>query len=140
MNRDDGGREAAGNVSKRQTILVVEDDADVLDVVVLHLTLLGYHVLTARNGPEALVMLKASPPIDLLFTDFVMPEGMSGVELAEHARRLDPGVKVLLTSGYRGRAAPCADVLPFPLLAKPYRQVELTAMIRDALGEHGCGR
>jgi CheY-like chemotaxis protein len=104
--------------------------------VVAMLDGLGYRVLTARNGPEAIDILKTDQPIDLLFSDVIMPRGMSGVDVAKEAQRLRAGIKILLTSGYT------AEVLRqqgasgnFPVFSKPYRQHELAAEIERVL--HG---
>ena len=69
---------------------------------------LGYRVLTAQNGREALSVLKRGEPIDLLFTDLVMPHGISGGELARRARQMRPELKILLGSGYSARISPDA--------------------------------
>jgi CheY-like chemotaxis protein len=96
---------------------------------------LGYRVLTARNGLEALSMLKRGEPIDLLFTDLVMPHGISGAELAQQARQIRPELKILLGSGYSGISAAAAADLP--ILGKPYRQAELAAKLRAVLAGRG---
>jgi hypothetical protein len=88
-----------GPASSHETILVVEDDEDVLLVAAENLTELGYHVETAVNAAQALEILKGDDPVDLLFSDVVMPGGMNGVQLAVEARRIRPELKVLLTSG-----------------------------------------
>jgi CheY-like chemotaxis protein len=119
-----------------QTILIVEDDEDVIEVVSTHLSRLGYHIILARCGREALAELRQATPVDLLFTDFSLPENMNGAELAVEARRLRPHIKVLLTTGYHAGPAPPRDgAETFPILTKPYRQSELTAKIRDALSD-----
>jgi signal transduction histidine kinase len=119
-----------------ETILAVEDDDLVRAHVAAELKGLGYAVLIARDGAEALEMLRGPAAIDLLFTDVVMPGGMSGPELAQLASQLRPGLKVLFTSGYtentvihEGRLDP--GVL---LLNKPYRRPELALKLRAALG------
>ena len=117
-------------------ILVVEDDEDVLDVTSAMLTELGHQVLRARNGSEAIQMLKSNRGFDLLFSDVRMPQGMSGVELAREAKRLRNGIKVLLTSGY------AEDVLvrhraldEFPIINKPFNQADLARRLRSALSD-----
>jgi CheY-like chemotaxis protein len=117
-----------------ETVLVAEDDPFVRAYAVSCLSSLGYQVVAAANGEDALLKLNESVPVDLLFTDVVMP-GIDGWELADRARRLRPGLKVLLTSGYaletlesRGRLHPGTAVLN-----KPYRKVALAKRVRDTL-------
>jgi PAS domain S-box-containing protein len=117
-----------------ETILIAEDDPFVRSSVILRVEALGYRVVAAVNGKEALQRLRADPGIDMLFTDIVMPGGMSGWELADQARRIRPGLPVLFTSGYaletlveQGRAQAQAVVL-----TKPYRKAELAQRLRDA--------
>ena len=112
-------------------VLVVEDDEDVLDVTSVMLQELGYHVVCARNGAEAIQLLTSGRQFDLLFSDVVMPPGITGVELAREAKRLYADLKVLLTSGN------AADVLArygaedeFPIIGKPFRRVELAQYLR----------
>jgi PAS domain S-box-containing protein len=119
-----------------ETVLVVEDDDMVRGIAVDHLAVLGYRTVEARNAVEALERLRSGARVDLLFTDVVMPGGMNGRELAQRARALRPGLKVLFTSGYtenaivhHGRLDP--GVL---LLQKPYRRQALAQKLRDALG------
>jgi PAS domain S-box-containing protein len=125
-----------------ETILAVEDDAMVRDYVVGLLSNLGYSVLVATTAEEALAIVGRDQPIDLLFTDVIMPGSINGHELAEIVRRLRPSLKVLFTSGYtenvlvhRGRLDP--GVL---LLAKPYRKADLARMVRMALSGKGTER
>jgi CheY-like chemotaxis protein len=96
---------------------------------------LGYRVLTAADGPRALVVLRRPEPIDLLFTDVVMPHGLSGRELAEKARLIRPDIKVLYTSGYTENAIVHHGRLDagIDLLNKPYRRTELAHKIRAVL-------
>lgn len=104
------------------TILVVDDEAGLLDIAKESLQTLGYRVVTAGNGPQALELLAKEPQIKLLFSDVVMPGGINGYELAALATKGWPGIKVLLTSGFTGRAAvdDRLDPLRINLLRKPY--------------------
>ena len=119
-----------------ETVLIVEDDPFVLSFAVTCLKSLGYRVMTAADAREALTWLNQdATPLDVIFTDIIMPGGMSGCELAERARQIRPGIKVLLTSGYaldalaeRGR--PNADAF---VLGKPYRKSELAVHMRSVL-------
>jgi PAS domain S-box-containing protein len=119
-----------------ETILVVEDDSRVRRVAVARLDDLGYRVIEASNAAEALEQLEHHRDIALLFTDVVMPGGMSGDELAQHARRKNPNLKVLLTSGY---AEPeiAGRELAFSgsWLKKPYTSKELALKLRSLLDE-----
>ena len=126
-------------VARGETVLVVEDDADVRDVSVETLRALGYRVLTASDGVEALEVLERTDGIDLLFTDVVMPRGMNGAELARRAQGLRPGLRVLLTSGYTAQALSSEHgIAPgLPLLRKPYRGAELAREVRAALASGG---
>jgi CheY-like chemotaxis protein len=118
-----------------ETILVVEDNPDVRRLVLRQLRDLGYVVIEAANGPEALKVLDGGASIDLLFTDVVMPGGMTGRQLAEAAKTRRPGMKTLFTSGYTedsilrlGKLDPGVR-----LLSKPYRKHELATRIRETL-------
>ncbi|KPF71812.1 histidine kinase [Bosea sp. AAP35] len=119
-----------------ETILVVEDDARVRRVAVARLEDTGYRVLEAKTAAEALRMLASHPEIALLFTDIVMPGGMSGDELAREARLLMPALKIIMTSGF---AEPSVVVREFAAeaswLKKPYSAMELAVRIRDLLDE-----
>jgi CheY-like chemotaxis protein len=113
-----------------ETILVVEDDELVRDLVVEIMTDLGYRVFHAADGSEALDVIQREKSIDLLFTDVALPNRISGVELARAARQRQPGLKVLLTTGDAKLASGAEE---FPSVAKPYRRVELAMRLRDAL-------
>jgi CheY-like chemotaxis protein len=118
-----------------ETVLVVEDDEPVRRLAALELRAMGYHVLTAASGAEALQVLRADPPVDLLFTDIVMPGGMTGRELADAACRMRPGLHVLYTSGYTDNAIVHHGRLDagVQLLSKPYRRADLARAVRQAL-------
>jgi CheY-like chemotaxis protein len=120
-----------------ETILVVEDNPDVRRLVLRQLRDLGYAVIEAANGPQALKILEDGAAIDLLFTDVVMPGGMTGRQLAEAAKGRRPNLKTLFTSGYTedsilrlGKLDPGVR-----LLSKPYRKHELATRVREALDQ-----
>ncbi len=114
------GAESAKNV---WAVLITEDDSDVLTIAAETLRLLGYEVYTATNATEALAILKQGTPIDILFTDIVMPYSMNGIALAREARRLQPGIRVLLASGYSRDRMDAAEDMAF--MSKPYQMAEL---------------
>jgi PAS domain S-box-containing protein len=116
------------------TVLVVEDDADVREMVIEMLSDLGYRTSVAESGAQALALLRQHKDIDLLFTDVVMPAGMSGGDLARTVRRLHPTVKILLTSGYAGiEPQATAARREFPFITKPYRAAALRRKITEVL-------
>ncbi len=116
-----------------ETILVVEDDPRLRRVVNRRLSSLGYQVIEAENGANALKLLGAHPQIAMIFTDFVMPGGMNGNDLAEAAFAARPDIKVLFTSGYAEPAAARRQLRAGAWLKKPYTAIELAERIRDAL-------
>jgi PAS domain S-box-containing protein len=118
-----------------ETVLVVEDEEDVRALVVRLLSGLGYQVLQAGDGRKALELLQQDSPIDLLFTDVVLPGGTNGPELARVAASRRPDIKVLYTSGYTGNAIQQLDALAAEvrLISKPYRIEELARKVRCAL-------
>ena len=120
----------------RETILVVEDDARVRLLTIRRLELIGYQVLEAPDGPTALEILGGNDQIDLVFTDLIMPGGLSGREVAMRARQLRPGIKVLLTSGYAEELIHGDELQreQLKVLRKPYQQADLAAALRDVLG------
>jgi CheY-like chemotaxis protein len=125
----------ATDPAARETILVVEDDERVRQLTITRLKLIGYQVLEASDGPKALDILSRGHMVDLVFTDLVMPGGMSGHEVAMRARQLKPGIKVLLTSGYAEELVH-GDNLEreqLKVLRKPYHQAELVAILRQVL-------
>jgi CheY-like chemotaxis protein len=117
-----------------ESVLLVEDDPRVRQVVEANLRSLGYRVLVAADGREALDILNGPARIDLLLSDIVMPGGMNGRELAELAVRIRRGLRVLLASGYSGEAFHgTGGEQKFPLLRKPYRRHELASRLRELL-------
>ena len=118
-----------------ETVLVVEDDPGVRQQAIGKLVALGYRVIEASDGNAALERLAGDDPIDPLFTDLVMPGGVSGLAVARRARDLRPTLPVLFTSGYpTGTIAEATgEAPPVAVLLKPYRKAELARAIRDAL-------
>ena len=119
-----------------EVILVVEDDPMVRTFVINQLTGLGYKTIAASDGSAAMAIVERGEPFDLLFTDVVMPGGLSGRNLADAITRLRPGMKVLYTSGYTDNAVVHHGRLDegVLLLTKPYRKPQLARMVRQALG------
>jgi PAS domain S-box-containing protein len=119
----------------RETVLVAEDDPFVRAYAVTCLESFGYRVIEAVDGRDALNKLAGGASADLLFTDVVMPGGINGWELAETARRMQPELKVLLTSGYALEALAERGRLPAGavVLNKPYRKADLARSVREAL-------
>lgn len=113
-----------------ETILYVEDDPKVRQVNARRLLELGYNVFTAKDGPSALDILAKQGPVDLLFTDIVMPGGMSGKELGDLVRRQQPDIKVILTTGYAEQIS-SGDAREENLLKKPYSREILAAYLRQ---------
>ena len=134
---DGEARDAEVSPGPSPTVLVVEDDDDVRAIVEELLADHGYHVLSARNGREAVVYLESSERIDLLFTDVVMPGGMNGRDVAAAAARLRPNLRVLYTSGYLGHSlagSGSSALAPHPFLAKPYRPTKLLETVKTLIG------
>ena len=131
----------SGAATRGATILIVEDDPDVREMITGMLSDFGYRTLVARNGPEALAILDQENSVDLLFSDVVMPAGMSGADLARAAARNRPGLKILLTSGYAG-AEPEAQSTraEFPFLAKPYHAPALSRKLKEILAAEALPR
>jgi PAS domain S-box-containing protein len=120
-----------------ERILVVEDNDDVREIPVGILRNQGYQVVEAENGEEAIKNLQDGPPFDLLFTDMILPGGMSGVKVAEYAKRIQPDIKVIFTTGYadnalanNGKAGSGVTVVN-----KPYRRKELLGKVRAVLND-----
>jgi CheY-like chemotaxis protein len=118
-----------------ETILVVEDDPDVRAYSVESLRELGYVVLEAYNGPAAMEFLTEGGRIDMIFTDVVLPGGMTGADIVKAARDIRPRLKALFTTGYSRNAIVHHGRLDkgVQLLTKPFSYEELAAKIRDVL-------
>ena len=127
-------------VSGRETILLVEDDQSVRELVHAMLESNGYDVLVASNGSEALELFeKEHEAIQLLLSDIVMPK-MGGHELASKLRERNPAIKVLLTSGYSDSAVILDNPsgTPFHFLEKPFTPIALVRKVREVLDDTGA--
>jgi PAS domain S-box-containing protein len=118
-----------------ETILVVEDDADLRDTVVTALSQFGYRALAAANAEKALRILMSNEKIDLLFTDVMMPGGTLGPELARRAREIRPDIEVLFTTGYAESHIlnGANGISQSDVIHKPYRNEELAMRVRNVL-------
>ena len=125
-----------------ETILVVEDDDEVRETAVGLLTDLGYRVLKAREAMGALSVIESGVPVDLLFTDVVMPGPLRSPELARKAKERLPGLAVLFTSGYTENAIVHGGRLDLgvELLSKPYTREALARKIRHVLANQAQQR
>jgi CheY-like chemotaxis protein len=119
-----------------QRILLVEDQPDVRAHVEKLLNRLGYVVIAASDGKEALSLMGRGQEFDLLFTDVILAGGMNGQQLAEEVRKVDARMKVLFTSGYPAFAFEhlgLDEMDNLRLLRKPYRSLDLKAALADVL-------
>jgi CheY-like chemotaxis protein len=131
------GEEQTANVpvSLGELILLVEDNDEVREVTKQRLVQLGYEVLEAASGQAAVDILEAGHNADLVFSDVVMPGGMSGFDVVRWVRSNVPAIKVLLSSGFadevvRDQDRPLADI---KILRKPYNRSTLAHALRRAL-------
>lgn len=117
-----------------ELILLVEDNDNVREATVSRLESLGYAVLEARTGPEAIGLLQSREPIALVFSDIVMPGGMTGYDVAAWVRSMKPHLKVLLTSATSdlplAMSEPAQEV---KVPGKPYTREQLACALREAL-------
>ncbi|MEM7618760.1 MAG: response regulator, partial [Pseudomonadota bacterium] len=120
-----------------ETILVVEDEPDILDLTTSVLSSKGYNILSATNADDALSIIldDKEKKIDLLFTDIAMPGEMSGIQLAARVLALDPNMNVLFTTGYTKQSLPDYGLIEgnYQIISKPYQYAELFGHIREVL-------
>ena len=123
----DGSAQRSG----AEVVLIVEDEPDLMDVAASLFISMGYDVLTAASGQAALAQL-AAREVDIVFTDVIMPNGMSGIELGNQVRELYPQIKVILASGYPLPALKLrhGDLSQFAFINKPYRLADLARTLR----------
>lgn len=120
------------------TVLVVDDELELLDIAEAYLTEMGHRVLLAVNGGDALRLLEQEAEVCLLVTDIFMPGSMSGIELAQEVRARRPGIKVIFTSGFPAESLSerSGKQVDGPLLTKPYLRAEFASIVRRTLGEN----
>ena len=117
-----------------ELILLVEDNDKVREATANRLEFIGYAVLEAKTGPEAITLLESGEPIVLVFSDIVMPGGMTGYDVAERVRSMKPDLKVLLTSGYSDTPLAVSEAArKIKVLGKPYTRGQLACALREAL-------
>jgi two-component system, cell cycle sensor histidine kinase and response regulator CckA len=138
MVEETPGEEATGRAVQETTVLVVEDNPHVQDVVVRQLSELGYNVHAVDDALAALSVLRQELAIDLLFSDISLPGGISGTALAREAKKLRPGLRVLLTSGLAVAAdGTDGDRDGVAFIGKPYRRKELASKVDAVLRQAG---
>ncbi len=123
--------------TKTVSVLVVDDEIDLLEIAVAYLQDMGCSTFEAKDGATAFEMVMSHSEIELVVTDIVMPGGMNGAELARKIRQLRPEIKIIYCSGFPAgtlaeRTVPLIDG---PLLHKPYQRAEFDAIVSQTLGK-----
>jgi len=123
------------NAELSGTVLVVDDEVDILEVAIVYLKEMGLTVFSAKDGASALDAIVQHGEIDLMVTDIVMPGGMNGAELARKARVLCPDLKVIYSSGFPAEAlaAKSMHLIDGPLLRKPYQRLDFVAIVQQEM-------
>ena len=136
---EDSDKMALENASG--TVLVVDDDPGVRNIVTDMIESFGFRVLVANDGSEALNILDETEGIDILFSDVVMPQGMNGFDLADAAIERHKNLKVLLTSGYPDAELRRSDsgASAYRLIAKPYSMSDINDALNEVLGRERDG-
>ncbi|MBB6244469.1 PAS domain-containing sensor histidine kinase [Rhodanobacter sp. MP1X3] len=126
---------ASDEVKGQGTILVVEDDDDVREIASNMLRELGYMVFEANRGRSALTVIDSGAPIDLVFTDVIMPGDIGGIDLARAIKANHKNISVLLTSGYTAQRFQTDGIDEgLQILRKPYNRVDLSLAVKSAIG------
>jgi PAS domain S-box-containing protein len=123
------------------TALIVDDEADLLDIADAYLAELGYTVLRAEDSASALAAIERAGDIDLMVTDVIMPGEMNGIELAEKVRQKWPQIRIIFTSGFPAEALAerSGKLEGGPLLHKPYLRAEFADMVRRSMSASASG-
>jgi CheY-like chemotaxis protein len=127
------GADGTSLPGKGEVVLVVEDDAALRRMTGDRLAALGYVPVVVGGVAAAMAVLGKEAQVDLVFTDIMLRDGQSGIDLARELRRVRPDLPVLMTTGYAGEMIDADLVDGLPLIRKPYRQEELSAAILRAL-------
>lgn len=122
-------------IRRNETILVVEDDDGVRNLTVKRLATLGFKIHESPDGASAIKLLESGLRVDLLFSDLVMPGGLSGYDVARRAKAIDSKVRILLTSGYAEDLLRAEDLGSLKLLRKPYRLADLRKALDAAFSD-----
>ncbi|MCQ6256588.1 response regulator [Pseudomonas sp. Q11] len=119
----------------QDVVLIVEDDPSILMVLSAYLSGEGYRVLQAENGEQAFEILASKPHLDMMITDFRLPGGITGVQIAEPAVRLRPDLKVIFISGYAQEVRDTDSPITrrAPILGKPFDLDVLQDLMRRML-------
>jgi CheY-like chemotaxis protein len=117
------------------TVLVVDDEPDLLELALAYLAEMGITGCEAKDGDSALEIIAKRGEIDLMVTDIVMPGGINGVELAHRARALRPNLKIVYSSGFPAEALAekSMPLVEGPLLRKPYQRAEFAAIVHSVM-------
>lgn len=120
----------------KKSVLLVEDDQDLLEYAEELLNQLGYRVFAVETANEAFKLLETGTQLDLLLSDIRLPGGVSGIELAKNVQERFPDTKVLLASGYDEYFLRKTVQEAFPFIEKPYRAASLKSIINSILEEY----
>jgi len=117
------------------TVLVVDDEAELLEIATLYLNEMGYTTYHAQDSKSALALAEQHKDIDLVVTDILMPGGLNGVELAQEVRQMLPQIKVVYCSGFPANALAerSMSLVDGPLLRKPYQRAEFGSVVRAVM-------
>jgi CheY-like chemotaxis protein len=132
---DEVAEHGATLASNGETVMIVDDESIIRSLVAEELEDLGYSTIEAIDGVQALSLLEARPPIDLLITDVGLPNGINGRQLADAVRARQPNLKILFITGYAENAVIGEHQLEpgMHLLTKPYEMDVLAQRVRDLL-------
>lgn len=121
-----------------ETVLVVDDEPDLLQLANQFLLELGYRTYTAENASQAMDILNSDAHIDLLFSDIVMQGGVNGYQLAQQAKQLQPDLRLLSSSGFASRSIIGSGDESYAnlVLNKPYRKIDLAQRVRWVLDDY----